>query len=164
MTPKLEAVQSALKSYFERFPRISIKALSVRTGVPYATLRRLMQNEVNEIRDETIFKLIDRVMGRPERLAFLCAHYPALARILQGDPERDGERDSMERHLLTQMGGRIRHRISIDESALSALLFAIRDFERRIRDLENESAGPITFHCDFSVTSEAVPASMGITS
>lgn len=164
MTPKLEAVQTALKSYFERFPRISIKALSSRTGVPYATLRRLMQNEVNEIRDETIFKLIERVMGREERLSFLFEHYPSLARIMQGESEKEGNAESFECQVLTQLAGMVRHRIRVDERGLSALLLAVREFERRIRELESEADGTITFLCDFVVSSDALPSAINVTS
>lgn len=89
MTRKLEAVQAAVKSYFERFPRVSIKALSMRTGVPYASLRRILQNEVNDIKDETIFKLIDRVMLRQDRMIFIKDHYPALAKVIGDYPEQD---------------------------------------------------------------------------
>jgi hypothetical protein len=93
MTRKLEAVQSAVKSYFERFPRVSIKALSMRTGVPYATLRRILQHEVNDIKDETIFKLIDRVMLRQERMLFLREHYPSLAKVISEQPEQSFAED-----------------------------------------------------------------------
>ncbi len=88
MSPKFEAVQSAVKKYFERFPRVSIKALSMRTGVPYATLRRILQAEVNDIKDETIFKLIDRVMLREDRMSFIRDHYPALAKVVAEYPEQ----------------------------------------------------------------------------
>ncbi|MFY7928139.1 MAG: hypothetical protein ACOVS5_04640 [Oligoflexus sp.] len=94
MTRKLEAVQAAVKSYFERFPRVSIKALSMRTGVPYATLRRILQNEVNDIKDETIFKLIDRVMLRQERMVFIKDHYPALAKVIVDYPEHSLDDES----------------------------------------------------------------------
>ncbi len=94
MTRKLEAVQTAVKSYFERFPRVSIKALSMRTGVPYATLRRILQHEVNDIKDETIFKLIDRVMLRPERMGFLREHYPALAKVMSDETESPGDEET----------------------------------------------------------------------
>jgi hypothetical protein len=88
MSPKFEAVQTAVKRYFERFPRVSIKALSMRTGVPYATLRRILQAEVNDIKDETIFKLIDRVMLREDRMSFIRDHYPALAKVVAEYPEQ----------------------------------------------------------------------------
>jgi len=88
MSPKFEAVQSAVKRYFDRFPRVSIKALSMRTGVPYATLRRIIQAEVNDIKDETIFKLIDRVMLREDRMSFIRNHYPALAKVVSECPEQ----------------------------------------------------------------------------
>jgi hypothetical protein len=94
MTRKLEAVQAAVKSYFERFPRVSIKALSMRTGVPYATLRRILQNEVNDIKDETIFKLIDRVMLRQERMVFIKDHYPSLAKVISDYPEQNLDDES----------------------------------------------------------------------
>ena len=97
MSRKLEAVQAAVKSYFDRFPRVSIKALSMRTGVPYATLRRILQNEVSDIKDETMFKLIDRVMLRQDRMVFIREHYPALAKVMNDDPEQNpGDESSLE--------------------------------------------------------------------
>ncbi len=94
MSRKLEAVQTAVKSYFERFPRVSIKALSMRTGVPYASLRRILQNEVSDIKDETIFKLIDRVMLRPDRMQFIKDHYPSLAKVIGDYPEQNLDDES----------------------------------------------------------------------
>ncbi|HYX12954.1 MAG TPA: hypothetical protein VE944_01020, partial [Nostoc sp.] len=79
---KFEAVQALLKSYFGRYPRVTIKALSVRTGVPYATLRRILHSEVNEIKDETVFKLLERVLSKNEQVDFIRSHYPSLGRMI----------------------------------------------------------------------------------
>ncbi|MDQ3232909.1 MAG: hypothetical protein M3Q07_13910 [Pseudobdellovibrionaceae bacterium] len=81
---KLEALQAALENYFLRFPRLTVKALSMRTGVPYATLRRIIQAEVNEIKDETIFRIIDRVLLKDEQMDFIREHYPVLDKIING--------------------------------------------------------------------------------
>ncbi|MDQ3231526.1 MAG: hypothetical protein M3Q07_06860 [Pseudobdellovibrionaceae bacterium] len=79
---KFEAVQALLNSYFNRYPRVTIKALSMRTGVPYATLRRILQSEVNEIKDETVFKLLERVLHKSEQVEFIRSHYPSLVRMI----------------------------------------------------------------------------------
>ncbi len=97
---KFEAVQMAVKNYFERFPRVSIKALSLKTSVPYATLRRIIQAEVNDIKDETIFKLIDRVMQREDRMSFIRDYYPSLAKVVIDQPEQldaDGVMTALKR-------------------------------------------------------------------
>ncbi len=79
---KFEALQLAIQSYLGQFPRLTVKALSMRTGVPYATLRRIIQSEVNDIKDETIFRIIDRVLTKTEQLEFIREHYPVLSRIM----------------------------------------------------------------------------------
>ncbi len=98
---KFEALQLAIQSYLERFPRLTVKALSMRTGVPYATLRRIIQSEVNDIKDETIFRIIDRVLTKAEQLEFIREHYPVLSRIMSEQAPAEASHEDISRQFKT---------------------------------------------------------------
>ncbi|HYX38352.1 MAG TPA: hypothetical protein VE954_35060 [Oligoflexus sp.] len=82
-TSKLEALQNALGKYFERFPEVNVMDLAVQSDVPYATHRRIVQSEVNEVKDETIVKLIERIMPAAEQLDFIRSHFPLILSIVE---------------------------------------------------------------------------------
>jgi hypothetical protein len=79
----LAELQTALASYLDNHKNLSIQSISNKTGVSYSTIRRILQNEANDVRDETILSLILVVMPQAQRLQFLQTHYPALGALLK---------------------------------------------------------------------------------
>ncbi|MDQ3233858.1 MAG: hypothetical protein M3Q07_18735 [Pseudobdellovibrionaceae bacterium] len=94
---KFQALQIALEDYFSRYPRVTIKALSIRTSVPYATLRRIINSEVNDIKDETIFRVINRVMQRKDQIEFIRKYYPILENMNPVQPQIETSSDDFTR-------------------------------------------------------------------
>ncbi len=94
----LADLQAAVASYLESHKNLSIQSVSNKTGVSYSTIRRILQNEANDVRDETILALILVVMQQPQRLLFLQQYYPALGALLK--EAQSGDHASMDHERL----------------------------------------------------------------
>lgn len=90
----LAELQAALITFMDKHKNLSIQSISNKTGISYSTIRRILQNEANDVRDETILSLILIVMQKPERLQFLESYYPSLGALLKESPSMD--RDELE--------------------------------------------------------------------
>lgn len=85
----LAELQAAIASYLENHKNLSIQSISNKTGVSYSTIRRILQNEANDVRDETILSLILVVMPQAQRLQFLQSYYPSLGALLRESQHGD---------------------------------------------------------------------------
>jgi hypothetical protein len=85
----LAELQAAIADYLEAHQNLSIQAISNKAQVSYSTIRRILQNEANDVRDETILSIIQVVMSRPRRIDFLHRNYPALGALIDTDIPRD---------------------------------------------------------------------------
>ncbi|SMF10811.1 hypothetical protein [Pseudobacteriovorax antillogorgiicola] len=98
----LADLQSALSEYLETHRNLSIQSVSNKANVSYSTIRRILQNEANDVRDETILSLIQVIMSRPRRIAFLNKFYPALGSLIidsrPDEPDFDQEKLRLYRY------------------------------------------------------------------
>ncbi|MFW7377198.1 MAG: hypothetical protein ACOH5I_00130 [Oligoflexus sp.] len=89
----LAELQTAIAEYLETHSNLSIQSVSNKAQVSYSTVRRILQNEANDVRDETILSLIQVIMSRPRRIDFLNKFYPALGALIHQDEVEDSELD-----------------------------------------------------------------------
>lgn len=85
----LADLQVAIASYLDQHKNLSIQSISNKTNVSYSTIRRILQSEANDVRDETILALILVVMSTEERLQFLQTYYPSLGALLKEPQNTD---------------------------------------------------------------------------
>ncbi len=85
----LAELQAAIANYLENHKNLSIQSISNKTGVSYSTIRRILQHEANDVRDETILSLILVVMPQAQRSQFLASHYPSLEALLRETKDGD---------------------------------------------------------------------------
>jgi hypothetical protein len=85
----LAELQAAIANHLEAHKNLSIQSISNKSGVSYSTIRRILQNEANDVRDETILSLILVVMPQDQRLQFLQTHYPSLGALLQDTQKQE---------------------------------------------------------------------------
>lgn len=89
----LADLQSAISEYLQSHPNLSIQSISNKANVSYSTIRRIIQNEANDVRDETILSLIQVIMSRPRRIDFLNRFYPSLGSLIVETPNHDSVLD-----------------------------------------------------------------------
>ena len=89
----LADLQSAISEYLETHKNLSIQSISNKANVSYSTIRRILQNEANHVRDETILSLIQVIMSRPRRIAFLNKFYPSLGALIVDNRPDDVQLD-----------------------------------------------------------------------
>ena len=96
----LEELQTAISDYLETHRHLSMQSVSSRAQVSYSTVRRILQNEAKDVRDETILSLIQVVMSRPRRISFLNKHYPALGSLISNSEGKDPEESELDQEKL----------------------------------------------------------------
>ncbi|NRA64766.1 MAG: hypothetical protein HRU19_09820 [Pseudobacteriovorax sp.] len=93
----LEDLRVAIGEYLERHQNLSIQSISNRTHVSYSTIRRIIQNEARDMRDETVLALIQVIMERTRRIAFLNRYYPALGALIAESQRTESESQDYEK-------------------------------------------------------------------
>lgn len=93
----LDELRVAVGNYLEKHPNLSIQAISNRAQVSYSTVRRIVQNEAKDLRDETILSLIQVAMDRQTRILFLNRYYPALGALISESRSSQDESQDYEK-------------------------------------------------------------------
>ena len=96
----LEELQAAITEYLDVHKHLSMQSISNRAQVSYSTVRRIMQDEAKDVRDETILALIQVIMSRPRRINFLNKHYPALGSLISASSAKDQDDSELDQEKL----------------------------------------------------------------